>query len=735
MREAGREYNGFTLKNREVEYNSWEADRIFGCVCDSHWGGHGCTQPLCPYGQDPLIAATAEVQSISCACTNSPCGDGFFSVTYAGRTRPIYFNAVASTSDEDPYSMPETGAFVGESVESVLRSLRDIPYVASVSFSNGASARACDPGNIISVTFLTGAGDIPLIEANAGLYKDIDGTYVAGGSHLHTQEVAAGTAIPQECSGRGKCNREIGVCECYDGYFSSDGDGNPGSIGDCGSLSTIQGGVIVTSVISQCPGTPQCNGRGWCDTTGGEYKCQCYRGFAGGACDIRVCPSGPAWFDEPLDSVQAHQPATCSNMGVCNDDINSGVCQCASGFTGAACEKLACPSHDSHSVCSGHGRCLSLRRMAQVVLDTGIHPSVRAEYHMECSLASGGILLRADYAITAVVPWDAPLTELKRALELLPNVGTVEVVSDPPFEPQICSAPGTTVHIRFDNIRGGVKVLDVTEDAASKAGWDTGTVTVTQTESREAPLYGEPPIPSTWDADMLQGCLCDGLPNYNATGALGSSGLWSGHQCISRSCPVAIDPLARYAKGDDADEIRAGTDEDTPPVPAVMRLSCKADGGFFRLSNRNRMTGDIAPNLTPAELVQMLQTLPSVGLVSAVVMVAQGSTTPAANQVTAICQPLDVVDTLITFETELGDIPLMQLDSLYLENSSDSLYATIQMEQQGTGVPKECAGRGICDKNYGLCKCFPGWLSSDGRGQRGSRGDCGYFDILAVPKK
>ena len=38
----------------------------------------------------------------------------------------------------------------------------------------------------------------------------------------------------------------------------------------------------------------------------------------------------------------------------------------------------------------------------------------------------------------------------------------------------------------------------------------------------------------------------------------------------------------------------------------------------------------------------------------------------------------------------------------------------------------ECSQHGICDYNTGTCKCYHGFKSSDGYGNSGTIGDCGY---------
>ena len=43
-----------------------------------------------------------------------------------------------------------------------------------------------------------------------------------------------------------------------------------------------------------------------------------------------------------------------------------------------------------------------------------------------------------------------------------------------------------------------------------------------------------------------------------------------------------------------------------------------------------------------------------------------------------------------------------------------------------------CNGRGICDYATGLCNCYTGFSSSDGRGSSGYLGDCGYYTSVSA---
>jgi hypothetical protein len=64
----------------ENEYTAWDADRIYGCLCDEGWTGVACDQRICPFGDDPATTSAAEaadeVQLFECQCDT--CGGGFY---------------------------------------------------------------------------------------------------------------------------------------------------------------------------------------------------------------------------------------------------------------------------------------------------------------------------------------------------------------------------------------------------------------------------------------------------------------------------------------------------------------------------------------------------------------------------------------------------------------------------------------------------------------------------------
>jgi len=176
-----------------------------------------------------------------------------------------------------------------------------------------------------------------------------------------------GTKENAECSNHGYCDRTTGTCRCDQMYeiqaarfqyrwTSSNGYDALGNRGDCGHQA-VQ--------AQSCPigsNDETCSGNGRCDYA--TYSCRCYDGYFGTACELRNCPVGKAWFDEPHMLDTAHRPAECSNRGSC--DRQTGECVCDFRFSGPACEYLFCATAVPGDECSGHGRCLPLWRLAEL---------------------------------------------------------------------------------------------------------------------------------------------------------------------------------------------------------------------------------------------------------------------------------------------------------------------------------------------------------------------------------
>lgn len=119
---------------------------------------------------------------------------------------------------------------------------------------------------------------------------------------------------------------------------------------------------LIQLVYPSCSELGYCNGNGICK----QSHCECFEGWGANTditkyrspdCSARTCPSDISWGDVPSYTGDNHRIAECSDKGTCNRV--TGKCKCSEGFEGAACQRLKCLNN-----CSGHGRCMTLERLA-----------------------------------------------------------------------------------------------------------------------------------------------------------------------------------------------------------------------------------------------------------------------------------------------------------------------------------------------------------------------------------
>ena len=355
----------------------------------------------------------------------------------------------------------------------------------------------------------------------------------------------------------------------------------------------------------------ECHGHGRCMGNKGHFRCECFPGFRGD-CSTYSCPTGPAWFHEPVVDAVAHDVMLeCSNMGIC--DRTRGVCACRAGFEGSACERMSCRGQTTkHNVCNGNGRCLSMRELSKK--RKGIDLDFKAD---------------ADYG---------------------------------------------------------------------KKLWDR----------------------LTWDADMITGCSADEYGYYPGTTHNISNTQQAGTEDYGQhlECPFGLDLREHETYLTNATGVFGNST--LKSVREEQRIYCTANSGSFTLSFRNHTTDLIAYDATPQRVELALEALVSIGQVSVFVMEGSDSPSKMCNNNAATSHYVDV-----RFDTELSVVPNMVIGTDTTTHGSAKALFLIQ-KTVGSGTLKECSGKGECDRQNGVCKCWPNWGSSDGFGNRGTRGDCGY---------
>lgn len=196
-----------------VAATTWDADRIFGCLCDAGYEGHDCALRSCPAGDDPgTYGQFNEKQLLKCYGTS-----GTFTLTFReATTAAIEWNATAIQ------------------IKTALEALSTIDELDAVTVN--ASACTSD-GSVMEIYFGTEHGDLPPIEADVSNLVGGDIVVRTDGAMFANGYVSVkGTTESEACSNRGLCNHALGYCECFAGYAASDGRGQAGNIADCGTI-------------------------------------------------------------------------------------------------------------------------------------------------------------------------------------------------------------------------------------------------------------------------------------------------------------------------------------------------------------------------------------------------------------------------------------------------------------------------------------------------------------------
>ncbi len=434
-----------------------------------------------------------------------------------------------------------------------------------------------------------------------------------------------------------------------------------------------------------------------CTTSSPAYRCTCDELWTGYDCSLRKCPYGRAWFDEPSATDTAHDLAECSNRGICGR--TTGLCACDTGYSGAACERTACPqvnALDTTVECNGRGRCMNIRTLNTFRKDNGVpaplvYGSVPgsietsdADYLMAC-LCDGDKYNFNQYEWTGV---DCSLRTCPRGDDretaTTASGGHLDEVQQ-----VTCDATGGTFTLGFRGETTAAIAFDAQATGTNATMAYTGTVT-----------FGSATLATTGD---LQAFFAVGdsviIENLAQTESRVYTIAGEASNSLTMSEPIGMTSAALYniyqvvTSVESALEALDTIRDVTVSFPSGETAACKSGGvGEFEL--------DFCFVCVCASQDTALTSLKFRVVIVIAIWLAMS----------------------ITFLQEHGDVPNLVLTES-LSGGGDTL--TLVNSVVGTKEDIECSLHGSCDQTHGVCECDAGWTSSDGRGLYGTKGDCG----------
>lgn len=217
--------------------------------------------------------------------------------------------------------------------------------------------------------------------------------------------------------------------------------------------------------------------------------------------------------------------------------------------------------------------------------------------------------------------------------------------------------------------------------------------------------------PAAWDADIIYTCKADEYgfgsnAEYNISSAQDAN-------MNSYDCPNGFNErLLTYFTTNVS--IVGNYQRNYTNFREIQQIECNAYQGYFRLSFRGQVSRKIYANASQVEVKNILENVPTIGEVLV--------STPGDD----LCIASQRTFSNITFISQIGNVPLLQVYENNLGGRTGSI--TINRLQASSARDlQECSGHGACDLGSGLCKCWDGYGTSDGRGNVGTRGDCGRY--------
>lgn len=216
---------GYTYGATPNEPYTWDYEMVQGCHCDYPYIGYDCSLYECPYGDDPYTVNMQynEIQKLTCEYTQTT---GVFTLTFRGATTASI--SVGATAYEMEQAIEAISGDLNYNLDVAVYVDRGVKY----SLEDDAASQdtrtqyPCDESQFF-IEYLYPTGDVPLM------------TIATTAATVTIDEDQKGSKEWVECSDRGLCDRATGNCFCFDGFGASDGQGNDGSIPNCGYVEPI----------------------------------------------------------------------------------------------------------------------------------------------------------------------------------------------------------------------------------------------------------------------------------------------------------------------------------------------------------------------------------------------------------------------------------------------------------------------------------------------------------------
>lgn len=222
-------YDTLTVGNNSfVPYNSWDKHKSRACVCDGGYGDIDCSKRLCPFGKDAVynsvVSPKLQTQKLTINLENPDVDGKQFALkftsklgeTFTTETITLIENSDSDNEDSVRSALLKLPSGVIDSVVVTVDS--SVSGAIDITFEfDGNSVQG--PQNLIELVYKQcGDGCTPKITAPLDVIS-YENSYDKEATNISKNVIdIQADEKSSPCSGRGKCNYDTGICECFSGY-------------------------------------------------------------------------------------------------------------------------------------------------------------------------------------------------------------------------------------------------------------------------------------------------------------------------------------------------------------------------------------------------------------------------------------------------------------------------------------------------------------------------------------